>query len=157
MIWAHGGAFFRRVGLRVSRFSRREELGTRIGSMRAPFCDLNELCWTSSGPESVLSDVCAMRADCHLPLQALGQYEQGGSLGSPILSSAVLSTRHHRGAGCALPRHIPTQGCRLPSRIERVFWFCQEISGQIKASTEPRHYGREGDVPLLRSGERAAH
>src|SRR6478736_119123 len=36
---------------------------------------------------------------------AFSQYEQGGYLGSPDLSPAVLSTRDHRGADLALPRH----------------------------------------------------
>ena len=36
---------------------------------------------------------------------AFSQYEQGGYLGSPDLSPAVFSTRHHRGADFVLPRH----------------------------------------------------
>src|SRR6476469_1464123 len=47
--------------------------------------------------------ICA--EGCMRDALASSQYEQGGYLGSPILSSAVFSTRDHRGADLALPRH----------------------------------------------------
>ena len=57
---------------------------------------------------------------------AFSQYEQGGYPGSPILSSAVLSTRDHRGAGCALPRPAPDSRVPLANRIEHTLSTKQE-------------------------------
>jgi hypothetical protein len=81
---------------------------------------------------------------------ALSQYEQGGYLGSPILSSAVLSTRDHPGAGLDLPRLVPHSRMPLGNKIERVFCNCQEVAWQLKVSTEPRHYNEEHDVVIPR-------
>jgi hypothetical protein len=48
---------------------------------------------------------------------ALGQYEQGGYLGSPDRSPAVFSTRDHREAGFALPRPAPDSRVPLVDKI----------------------------------------
>ena len=56
---------------------------------------------------------------------ALGQYEQGGYPGSPILSSAVFSTRDHRGADFVLPRHAVNSTVPLGGRIELMSFSCQ--------------------------------
>ena len=48
---------------------------------------------------------------------AFSQYEQGGYLGSPDLSPAVFSTRDHRGADFALPRHAVNSTVPLGDRI----------------------------------------
>ena len=71
------------------------------------------------GIDGIRPRICA--EGCMGNALALSQYEQGGYLGLPILSSAVFSTRDHRGAGCALPRPVPHSRMPLASRIEHVF------------------------------------
>src|SRR6476469_5905431 len=91
---------------------------------------------------------------CMRDAVAFSQYEQGGYLGSPILSSAVFSTRDHRGAGFALPRPAPDSRVPLGVRI-------RTYDRIVKASTiDGRRWVRErGTFPkrsLVRVAETCA-
>src|SRR6476620_12661979 len=93
--WAHGVAFFLRVENRGSGWLCPETTETAY-------------CNASVQRDRVVLDVIGPRICaevCMCDGVAFSQYEQGGYLGSPILSSAVFSTRDHRGADLALPRH----------------------------------------------------
>jgi len=74
---------------------------------------------------------------------ALDQYEQGGYLGSPILSSAVFSTRDHRGADLALPRPAVNSTVPLTRHGRTDVLVLSRVLRRVKACTEPRHYGRK--------------
>src|SRR6476469_2317137 len=80
---------------------------------------------------------------CMRDAVAFSQYEQGGYLGSPILSSAVFSTRDHRGADLALPRPAVNSTVPLTRHGRTDVLVLSRVLRRVKACTEPRHYGRK--------------
>jgi len=80
---------------------------------------------------------------CMSDAVAFSQYEQGGYLGSPILSSAVFSTRDHRGADLALPRPAVNSTVPLTRHGRTDVLVLSRVLRRVKACTEPRHYGRK--------------
>src|SRR6476619_1245651 len=92
---------------------------------------------------------------CMFVALALGQYEQGGYLGSPILSSAVFSTRDHRGADLALPRHAVNSTVPLGEQDRTgVLVLSRDISAsQGVYGATPLRRKRGTAAPALRMNE----